>query len=68
MITVEQVRLAKTLFHMRHPKTPIGISNNPNGSGYMLVVRVETQMEADKIPSEFENVPVLCKVFSKFAT
>jgi hypothetical protein len=59
MITTNQAMGAREVFKKLYPTTVVGISNNPNGKGMALVVRVKTQADASKMPKQVDKVPII---------
>ena len=61
-LMIDKAKRAKAAFQKSHPGVGVAFSNNPNGKGYCLAVRVNTEAEQAAMPTEVLGVPVLCRV------
>jgi hypothetical protein len=59
MVQIERVKEARTSFQHRYPGISVGISNNPQGTGYVLAARVISTEQAENMPKEIDGVPIV---------
>ena len=65
MANVERVKWAREVFKKKFPKLTAGITSDPDGNGYILSTRVQTQEEANKLPEDIEGVRIMCKIWER---